>query len=119
MSGDLLRTWKRLKKKYGWEETEAIDSDLREVMMRLLPVPEGMAEELADYFLIYPTGEEALYRSEEVLELFAGVWQPADSALNGEDWLFLRDLVNEWALELDMDIVTEIMRHVIEHGGFD
>ncbi|PIE05180.1 MAG: hypothetical protein CSA76_00385 [Spirochaetales bacterium] len=118
MDGDLLRAWKRLKKKHGWNNTEAIDSDLRQAMVRILGLPEDFGEELADYFLPSPAGEEELYRSEEVMELFGGTWKPQESALNIDDWEFLRDLVNAWARELDMDTVTELMRHILDNGGF-
>ncbi len=118
MHGDLLRAWKRLKKKHGWDNPEAIDSDLRETMAGILPVPQDMGEELAHYFLGSPVDEERLCRSEEVLELFDGTWQERESALSRADWNFLRDLVNLWAVELDMGLVTELMRHILEQGGF-
>lgn len=118
MEGDLARVWKRLKKKYGWDDTERVDSELRENMVRFAPVPQDMGEELAGFYLASPVDEEKIWKSEEILELLAGTWEPSGSALEEDDWDFLKDLVNAWALELDMDVVTDVMRVVVDRGGF-
>jgi hypothetical protein len=118
MEGDLLRAWKRLKKKYGWDDRENITTEIRELMVRIMSVPPGMAEELADFYLPEPVGEENIYKSEEILELLWGAWVPENSVLAGDDWDFLKEQVNAWALEMDMDIVTDVMRAVVENGGF-
>ena len=118
MDGDLARAWKRLKKKYGWNETDRIALEIRENMARFAPVPKDMGEELADYFLPSPVDEESIYKAEEILELFSGTWIPVDSALADDDWEFLKEQVNAWAVEMDMDTVTDVMRAVVERGGF-
>lgn len=118
MEGDLSRAWKRLKKKRGWEDMAGITADLRETMVRLAPIPQDMAEEMADFFLTEPVDEEILYKSEEVLEVLTGDWRPADSALTDDDWDFLRELVNAWAPELDMDVVTDVMKLIVDRGDF-
>ena len=120
MDGDLSRAWKRLKKKKGWDDAEGIASELRELMIRFAPVPPGMAEELADFYLPVPVDEDAVYKSEEILELLAGTWVPEDSMLEEDDWNFLKEQVNAWAPDMDMDIaiVTDVMKVVVERGGF-
>ena len=118
MEGDLARAWKRSKKRIGWENDEAVAAEMRGTMAKFAPVPGDMAEELADFFLPGPVDEEAVYRSEEILEVLAGEWTPVDSALTDEDWEFLGDLVDAWAHELDMDIVTDVMRIIVDRGGF-
>ena len=95
-----------------------ITADLRETMVRLAPIPQDMAEEMADFFLTEPVDEEILYKSEEVLEVLTGDWRPADSALTDDDWDFLRELVNAWAPELDMDVVTDVMKLIVDRGDF-
>ena len=118
MEGDLARAWKRSRKKNGWDNDEDIAADMRATLVRFAPVPDGMAEELAGFFLAGPVDEESVYRSEEVLEILAGEWSPRGSALVDEDWEFLRDLVNSWALEMDMGVVTDVMRVIVDRGGF-
>ncbi len=118
MDGDLSRAWKRLKKINGWDDTEGITAELREMMIRFAPVPPGMAEELADFFIPEPVDENVIYKTEEILELLSGTWVPENSALEEEDWKFLTEQVNAWALEMDMDIVTDVMKVVVNRGGF-
>ncbi|MCK5249544.1 MAG: hypothetical protein KAJ98_06235, partial [Spirochaetaceae bacterium] len=112
------RAWKRLKKINGWDDTEGITAELREMMIRFAPVPPGMAEELADFFIPEPVDENVIYKTEEILELLSGTWVPENSALEEEDWKFLTEQVNAWALEMDMDIVTDVMKVVVNRGGF-
>lgn len=118
MDGDLYRAWKRLKKKRGWDDSDGIAAELREMMVRFSPVPAGMAEEMADFYLPVPVDEDAVFKSEEVLELLSGTWVPQNSVLEDDDWDFLKEQVNAWAMELDMDVVTDVMKAVVEQGGF-
>ncbi len=118
MDGDLSRAWKRLKKKNGWDDTKGIATELRELMIRFAPVPPGMAEELADFYLPVPVDEDAVYKSEEILELLAGTWAHEESMLEEDDWEYLKEQVNAWAPDMDMGIVTDVMKVVVERGGF-
>ncbi len=118
MEGDLSRAWKRLKKNIGWDDKESIAAELRETMIRFAPVPADLAEELADFFITEPVDSDVVYKSEEILELLSGTWAPENSVLEEDDWNFLKEQVNAWALEMDMDIVTDIMRAVVNRGGF-
>jgi len=117
MNGDLSRAYKRLKKKNGWDDAGTTAKELRETMIRLSPVPVGMAEEMADFYLNNPIDPETVYRAEEILELLSGSWIPEDSVLEIDDWDFLREQVNAWAMEMDMDVVTDVMKAVVSHGG--
>ena len=116
MEGDLIRAWKRSKKKRGWNDHDGIAGDLRERMIQLSPSPRSMGEELAAYFLPNPIVEDAVYRSEEVLDIFDGQWSSEDSALSDEDWAYIEELVNAWALEMDMNVVNQVMRVVVENA---
>ncbi len=116
MNGDHSRAYKRLKKKNGWDNSEATAAELRETMIRLAPVPLGMAEELADFYLGNPLGADAVLKSDEILELLGGTWAPEDSLMEIDDWEFLKEQVNAWALEMDMDIVTDVMKFVVSYG---
>lgn len=118
MEGDLLRAWKRLRKKYGWDDRENITAEIREMMVRIAAVPSGMAEEMAEFYLPEPVDEDAVFKSEEILELLSGSWTSENSVLEDDDWDFLREQVNAWALEMDMDVVTDVMQAVVENGGF-
>ncbi len=118
MNGDLSRAWKRLKKKNGWDDTDGIALGLRETMICLSPVPQGMAEEMAAFYLQNPVDDDAVYKSEEILEVLAGTWVSENSVLKEDDWDFLEEQVNSWAQDMDMDTVTEIMKAVVGSGRF-
>jgi len=118
MDGDLARAWKKIKKHRGWDDAAGIARDMRDTMVRNSPVPRDMGEEMAAYFLAEPVDEEAVYKAEEILELMGGTWTSVDSALDDDDWDFLKDLVNDWAVDMDMDVVNDIMRAVVDRGDF-
>lgn len=117
MSGDLFRAWKRSKKNRGWKSYESIAADVREVMVHLIPAPRDMAKEIANYFITLPFGEDVLYRAEEIINLFTGQWSMENSLLSDGDWDFIKEMINAWALETDMDIVTDVMRSAVESGN--
>lgn len=118
MKNDLYRAWKRSRKVRGWENQEDIANDMKKLMLKLLPIPQGMAEELADFYWSIPIDEATVYRAEEILEVFYAEWSEEETVLNDEDWDFLRDLVNAWALDMDMKVVNDVLRIVVEMGGF-
>ncbi len=118
MNGDLARAWKRLKKKYGWDDTENVDAELREDLIRFVPVPRAMGEELAEFYLASPIDEDRVWKAEEILELLVGTWSAQSSTLTEDDWEYLKEQINIWAMDIDMDIVTGVMRAVVERGGF-
>jgi hypothetical protein len=118
MDGDLARAWKRIKKRRGWDDSAGIAADLRDVMIRCSPIPHDMAEEIAAFFLDEPIDEESVYKSQEILEILEGTWISRDSALTDDDWDFLKEQVNAWALDMDMGIVTGVMKLVVDRGGF-
>ena len=118
MNGDLSRAYRRLKKKNGWEDTRKITSEMKAAMRKLSPVPEAMAEELADFYLQDPVTADALNKSEEILELLNGTWGAENSILESDDWDFLKEQVNAWAIDMDMDVVTNVMKAVVSNGGF-
>lgn len=118
MNGDLSRAYRRLKKKNGWEDSGKITSEMKAAMRKLSPVPEAMAEELADFYLQDPVTADALNKSEEILELLNGTWGAENSILESDDWDFLKEQVNAWAIDMDMDVVTNVMKAVVSNGGF-
>ncbi|OQX29368.1 MAG: hypothetical protein B0D92_04020 [Spirochaeta sp. LUC14_002_19_P3] len=117
MNGDLFRAWKKSKKNRGRESYQSMAADVREVMARLIPAPRAMAKEIADYFITVPFDEDVLYRAEEIVNLFTAEWSREDSLLNDGDWDFIKEMINAWALEMDMDIVTNVMRATVESGN--
>ena len=119
MDGELSRAYRRIKKSRGWNNPLEISKDLKTEMVRLLPLSPLMAEDIAVFFISAAPDDNSVYRAQEVLELFDGSWERgADSLLTENDWEYIRDSIDEWAAEMDMEIVTFIMRIIVESGGF-
>jgi hypothetical protein len=119
MNGELERAYRRIKKKAGWDNPERIIAELRETMVKMSPVPAQMAIEAAQYFIDDIQDDSFIYRAQEVMELFNGDPQlQKKSMLSASDWNFIRELVDEWAAEMDMDIVTGIMTAAVDNGVF-
>lgn len=84
-------------------------------------MPEPMKEDLVEYFL-HPTsldsGDEVLDRARyfsAVVDLFAEDYDEDADPIRAEDWRLIRDVVNDFAVELDMGIVNYVMRLVVDH----
>ena len=118
MEGELTRVWKRARKKYGRDAQEEIAGSIRHVIVKHFPIPNEMAEEIAEYYLEQEIDYCLVEKLDEIQELMNDRWLPEESALGGDDWDFLKDLINDWALEIDMELVNRIMKIVVEKGGF-
>ena len=114
-----MRAYRRIKKNRGWDNLPEISKELKTAMVRLLLLPPIMAEDIAVFFISDAPDNDSVYRAQEVLELFDGSWERgADSLLTETDWEYIKDSIDEWAAEMDMEIVTFIMRIIVESGGF-
>lgn len=118
MDGELSRAWRKIRKRRGHDDPSGAVTDLRGIMSSLVPGPPAMGDEIAEFFLGDQADDESVYKADEVLDLLAGIALPDESLLDMSDWEFIRDTVNGWAEELDMRIVTDVMRRVVERGGF-
>lgn len=110
-----------LKHERATDDGSAPDRIYELAVRSLPPLPEPMKEDLVSYFL-HPTsldtGDEVRARAEyfsAVVDLFACDYDTEADPLRSEDWAFLRELVNDFAVELDMTIVNYVMRLVVDH----
>ena len=98
---------------------------VHEAFLGLLPqLPASMAEELFDAFseqiVARSSGsaffDDAAYLA-DVADVIAGEYDARNDPIVAEDWKLLGEIVNDYALDLDMDSVTYIMALVVDHGG--
>lgn len=118
MEGDISRYYKRSAKRHGWNAENEIAGDLKAFFIKQLPIPLNMSEELADYCFQSPLEEKLVYKLEEFIELMHERWSDSGTVLDRNDWFFLTDLINEWAMEIDMALVTYIMKIAVQKGVF-
>lgn len=79
-----------------------------------------MGQELFDYCLGSGSFEDRhAEKLGDMVDLFAMGYDSGYNQLGDEDWDYLKELVNAYALDMDMDVVTYVMQHVVEAGVFD
>lgn len=86
-------------------------------------LPEPMQAELFDFFsrkyradASSYTVDDALFLG-EVIDLFTGEYDDEKDPFDSEDWDFVKDSIDENALELDMQIVNYVMKLVVDKGA--
>lgn len=119
-TSDFERSCMQLRKKYNFESTEDFKDDLSELFVNAIGEGEDFSLELFDYCLKSDSVEDKdIERLSDMVDLFLLDYNNDYNRLALEDWVFLKDLVNVWALEMNMDTVTYIMQQVMDAGAFD
>ena len=118
-SNEFNRSCKHLRKKYQYECTEEFLKELEELFKKALGLPEDFSSELMDY--CYPGSEvddKYFDKLADMVDIFNMEYDENVDTLEKEDWIYLKDLVNSWALDMDMDLVTYVMQLVVSAGVF-
>jgi len=113
------RSCKQLRKKYNFETTEEFLDELRELFIKSIGENEDFSLELMDYCMSPGAVEDQdVEKLSDMVDLFHLNYDDGYNQLGLEDWVYLKDLVNVWALEMDMDTVTYVMQLVVDAGVF-
>ncbi len=116
MNNEFLRQYKRISKTCQGRLEER-EGELREALVRLLGgFPRDMALEGADYFLRGESWEEEVQKGADLLDLHNEEFDAPSSVFDREDWAFLKELVNSYADELDMDWLTYFMQFLLDRS---
>ncbi|QEN07851.1 hypothetical protein EXM22_07545 [Oceanispirochaeta crateris] len=121
MSGtDFERSCKQLRKKYNFESTPEFRDDLNELFTKALGEGEDFSLELFEYCVPSEAVEDKnIEKLSDMIDLFLLDYNSEFNHLVEADWIFLKDLINVWALDMDMDTVSYIMQLVLDAGVFD
>ncbi len=111
------------KHRFGLPEAEQI-ARVRSAFLESVPqIPRELAEDLFDEVMDgsrEKTGAAdpiaAAYRLGTYVDLFAMEFDDRNEPLSDREWRGLGDAVSAWAAELDMEIVSYIMQHIMERG---
>ncbi len=107
----------KLQKKHSYAYSPAYEQDVRALFLRLLGGDKQIGRELFDHVLKEGRiGEEEILRLGDMVDLFTQDYDRNISSLGPEDWEFIKDLVNAWAAEMDLELVTSIMQEVLNEG---
>ncbi|MFW5689585.1 MAG: hypothetical protein ACOC1U_08435 [Spirochaetota bacterium] len=88
-------------------------------------LPSGMGEEIYELIserIIRRSDDGAVYLDEakylaDVVDLFALQYDEEHDPIEDEDWQLIGEIVNDYALDLDMQTVNYVMTLVVDHGG--
>ena len=124
MSNLLLKKIQQIRKNH-WndkfeDQIDRIADAFTDCLRRL---PDTMAEELFQHFSAGNDcgSRDSLYdscaqRLADAADLFLGDYDTDNDPLLPDDWEFVRDIVSERATDLDMDLVSYLMKLVVDHG---
>lgn len=118
-SSDFNRGCKQLRKKYNYECTEEFMADLQELFVKALGQPEDFSIELMEYCYPGNSSEDKYFdKLADMVDLFMMDYDESFDRLDSKDWAYLKELVNSWAMDMDMEIVTYVMQLVLSSGEF-
>jgi len=90
---------------------------LRSLMLRQLSqFPESLVVDIMDYAVANnEENGEAIRVIAEMIDLLWMQYDDRADPLGPTDWEFLRDTIDAYALELNMDLVQYVMERVVDH----
>ena len=117
MESPFYRGIKKIKKNYYADKTIDVEQDIKDLLTKNVPVSESL---LDDLYTKYCSDSDNLFDSarslSDIVDLFNGEYDEDSDPLKEEDWVYVRNLVTACADELDMEIVTYIMRLIVDKG---
>ena len=118
-SNDFSRSCKQLRKKYKYECSDAFMDDLKDLFIRAIGQPDEFSLELMEYCCPDSSLEDKQFdKLSDMVDLFQMDYDESFDRLEKEDWSYLKELVNSWAMDMDMDLVTYVMQFVVNAGEF-
>jgi hypothetical protein len=118
-SNDFTRSCKQLRKKYKYECTDEFKNDLQDLFLRAMGQPEELSLELMEYCCPGDYMEDQNFdKMADMIDLFQLDYDETYDRLEPEDWSYLKELVNSWAMDMNMEVVTYIMQLVVAAGEF-
>lgn len=91
----------------------------------LTGLPEQLVEDVYELMtdrILERSDDDAIFLDEatylaDVADLLTLQYDEKNDPLHPDDWELIGDIVNDYALDLDMDIVNYVMRLVVDHHG--
>lgn len=118
-TNEFERSCKQLRKKYNFESSPELLDEIKELFIKSMDQPEDLSLDIFDYILDGREFEDShAVRLADMVDLFQMNYDAGFNSLVMNDWSYLKDLINEWAMEMDMDVVTYVMQNVVDAGAF-
>jgi 5'-deoxynucleotidase YfbR-like HD superfamily hydrolase len=114
MNNEFLRQYKRVSKKHSGELSKMIP-DLKELFSSLLKdFPSDMVFDLIEKFIKDDSSENDIQRAADIIDLYNEELDGENSDLSLEDWFYLKELVNSYAEDLDIEWVAYVMQLLLD-----
>ncbi|MBN2655499.1 MAG: hypothetical protein JXR86_00455 [Spirochaetales bacterium] len=117
MESPFYRGLKKIKKNHFAGKGNDVEAEIKEMLYRNLDVDDSICD---DIFFRYCAGAENLFDSAEILadivDLFNCQYDEETDPLTEDDWVYVRSIVNASADEMDMNVITYIMRLIVDRG---
>ena len=86
-------------------------------------IPENLKYDVAAYFRGAYAPNETMDEINtvaskllDVVFLFEREYERAEATFSESDWAYIRDIVSEFAIELDQEVLTYVMQQVVSRG---
>lgn len=116
----------KLRKAHREEPLDRQISLVRDAFVPMLTgLPPGLVDELyelvTERIVERSGGEDPFFHDAryfaDVADLFSLQYDEKNDPLHADDWKLIGELVNDYALDLDMETVNYVMRLVVDHHG--
>jgi len=118
---------RRIVKDAGGKTAGEAISSVHDAFVACMPeLPENLKHDIAYHFeeVVSGAGEDNPARAlaaklNEALHLLEGEYDRVQETFTTGDWEYIQSVINDFALEMDEQRLTYIMRHIVSRGILD
>jgi hypothetical protein len=117
MESPFYRGIKKIKKNFYSGEAENVEKDIKELLYKNLDIDDSVCDDL--YFNYCGDSEnifDTAFVLSDIVDLFNGDYDETNDPLEEKDWVYVRNIVDACAQDMDLDRVTYIMRLIVDRG---
>ena len=117
MESSFYRGLKKIKKSYYADKSTNVENEIKYLLYKNVDISDSICDDL--YFK-YCGNSDNIFDSaitlSDIVDLFNSEYDEANDPLEEDDWVYVRNIVNACADEMDLEIVTYIMRLIVDKG---
>jgi hypothetical protein len=118
---------KSVRRKYAGDHESEVIEDIHNAFVSCIPdLPENLKHDIAYYFEDICSRVAAKDRISllgaklgEVLFLVEGEYDRVEETFDEAEWVYIKDVVDDFAMEIDQQRLTYIMRQIVSRGVLD
>jgi hypothetical protein len=117
MESPFYRGLKKIKKNYYADKNTDINKEIKELLYKNVSLDESA---LDDVFFKYCDESDNIFDSafylSDIVDLFNEEYDEVNDPLIEEDWLYIKNIVDASAEDMNLDTITYIMRLIVDRG---